>query len=245
MRMCGAAPDAAAMPVTQWLIAMCWNAPWPSTKDACNKSRAWPGHRAAHPWVVVASFAASHSPWQQGTVQQDSATSCPPAVVGIANNSGSGRVAETTMTATAVARKHRRRCARAHPLGMNPCNLRKHADAKAQPTILAKAQPKVVKQLEAVGTLPGPLPKMPVISLGPDQGTGPHIPGWWWLHLRQVSATLPKVCGVQSCWWPPCHPGGQLQGRGRGLWQQRREWGRKWAAAVADTVVTLQMILGL
>ena len=47
MRMCGAAPDAAAMPVTQWLIAMCWNAPWPSTKDACNKSRAWPGHRAA------------------------------------------------------------------------------------------------------------------------------------------------------------------------------------------------------
>ena len=200
MRMCGAAPDAAAMPVTQWLIAMCWNAP----------------------------FAATHSPWQQGTVQQDSATSCPPAVVGIANNSGSGRVAETTMTATAVARKHRRRCARAHPLGMNPCNLRRHADAicilaKAQPTILAKAQPKVVKQLEAVGTLPGPLPKMPVTSLGPDQGTGPHIPGWWWLHLRQVSATLPKVCGVQSCWWPPCHPGGRLQGRGRGLWQQRRE----------------------
>ena len=37
---------------------------------------------------------------------------------------------------------------------MNPCNLRRHADAicilaKAQPTILAKAQPKVVKQLEA------------------------------------------------------------------------------------------------
>ena len=107
-----------------------------------------------HPGVVVASFAASHSPWQQGTVQQDSATSCLPAVVGIANNSGSGRVAETTMTATAVARKHHRRCARAHPLGMNPCNLRRHVDAicilaKAQPTILAKAQLKVVKQLEA------------------------------------------------------------------------------------------------
>ena len=47
MRMCGAAPEAAAMPVTQWLIAMCWNAPKPFTKDACNKSRAWPGHRAA------------------------------------------------------------------------------------------------------------------------------------------------------------------------------------------------------
>ena len=107
-----------------------------------------------HPGVVAASFAAMHSPWQQGTVQQDSATNCPPAVVGIANVSGSGRVAETTMTATAVARKHRRRCARAHPLGMNPCNLRRHADAicilaKAQPTILAKAQSKVVKQLEA------------------------------------------------------------------------------------------------
>ena len=107
-----------------------------------------------HPGVVAASFAATHSPWLQGTVQQDSATNCLPAVIGIANNSGSGRVAETTMTATAVARKHRRRCARAHPLGMNPCNLRRHADAicilaKAQPTILAKAQPKVVKQLEA------------------------------------------------------------------------------------------------
>ena len=89
--------------------------------------------------------------------------------------------------------------------------------------------------LPCVGTLPGPLPKMPVTGPGPDQGTGP----------RQVLATLPKVCGVQSCWWPPCHPGGRLQGRGRGLWQQRRERGRKWAAAVADTVVTLQMILGL
>ena len=43
-----------------------------------------------HPGVVAASFAATHSPWQQGTVQQDSATNCPPAVVGIANNSGSG-----------------------------------------------------------------------------------------------------------------------------------------------------------
>ena len=104
-----------------------------------------------HPRVVAASFAATHSPWQQGTVQQDSATNCPPAVVGPHHST---RVAETTMTATAVARKHRRRCARAHPLGMNPCNLRRHADAicilaKAQPTILAKAQPKVVKQLEA------------------------------------------------------------------------------------------------
>ena len=89
--------------------------------------------------------------------------------------------------------------------------------------------------LPCVGTLPGPLPKTPVTSPGPDQGTGP----------RQVSATLPKVCGVQSCWWPPCHPGGRLQGRGRGLWQQRREQGQMWAAAVAYTVVTLQMILGL
>ena len=71
--------------------------------------------------------------------------------------------------------------------------------------------------LPCVGTLPGPLPKTLVTSPGPDQGTGP----------RQVSATLPKVCGVESCWWPPCHPGGRLQGRGRGLWQQCREQWRK------------------
>ena len=57
--------------------------------------------------------------------------------------------------------------------------------------------------LPCVGTLPGPLPKMPVTGPGPDQGTGP----------RQVLATLPKVCGVQSCWWPPCHLGGRLQGQ--------------------------------
>ena len=44
---------------------------------------------------------------------------------------------------------------------------------------------------------------MPVTGPGPDQGTGP----------RQVLATLPKVCGVQSCWWPPCHLGGRLQGQ--------------------------------
>ena len=61
---------------------------------------------------------------------------------------------DRTMTATTVARKHLCRCARAHPLGMNPCNLRRHVDAicilaKAQPTIPAKAQPKVVKQLVA------------------------------------------------------------------------------------------------
>ena len=88
--------------------------------------------RTAPAWLV-ASFATTCSPWQQGTVQQEFSTAA----------AGRGHINSTAATISA-ARKHHHHRTRPRSQGMNPCNLCGHTDPICIP---AKAQSKVVKQL--------------------------------------------------------------------------------------------------
>ena len=63
---------------------------------------------------LVASFAATHSPWQQGTVHQESATSAPSGGSGGSSSSSGGVVATAP---------HHHSGAYPHPPGVIPCNL--------------------------------------------------------------------------------------------------------------------------
>ena len=99
--------------------------------------------RTASAWLVV-PFAATHSPWQQGTVQQESPTSAPSG--GVVVRCGSSSSSGGEVAATAPLWRGNTIVAAPYPQGMIPCNLHRHADAIC---ILAKVQPKVVKQLVA------------------------------------------------------------------------------------------------